>query len=383
MRKIAVFTGTRAEYHLLKNVMLGLQARPDVTTQVVVSGAHLDAHQERNLERMRQDGIAISACAEMLTAGGSPAGVCAAMGLGLIRYADVLERLRPDLLMLLGDRYEAFAMAAAATVCRTPIVHLFGGEITEGVIDEPFRHSITKMSHLHLTACEAYRRRVIQLGESPGRVITVGSIGVENIKGTRLLDAAETRTTLGLPPGAPYLLCTMHPVTLDASGAEQQLAGLFAALECFSEYSVIFTAANEDPEGPAMNILLQQFVARNRRRRFFSSLGQQRYFSAARFAACVIGNSSSGIIEVPSLHTPVVDIGTRQQGRLRAESVIHCSQEGESIRAAIALALSAEHREKAASTQNPYEKDGTVARIVDIAATWPLSGILQKSFYDL
>jgi UDP-hydrolysing UDP-N-acetyl-D-glucosamine 2-epimerase len=331
MRTIAVFTGTRAEYGLLKSVMQGIMRHDGCSLHTIVSGSHLGAKHGQTLDEIHADGIPVHDCAEMLLSSDSPAGVSAAMGIGLIRYADILARVRPDILVLLGDRFEALAMASAATLCGVPIAHIHGGEVTEGAIDDAFRHAITKMSHLHFTSCEAHRQRVIQLGEHPDRVFNVGSLGVEAIQTLDFIPEDELRRDLQINASVPYVLCTFHPVTLEAGQEMAQLDALLQALDTFPEYVVVFTGANADPGGNRINETLVKRAACDGRYRFFMSLGQRRYLSAAKHAACVIGNSSSGIIEVPSLGVPVVDIGNRQKGRIRTESVLHCEPESRVI----------------------------------------------------
>lgn len=384
MRTIAVFTGTRAEYGLLKRVMLGIMQKPECRLHTIVGGSHLSPEYGRSIEEIRADGIPVHDCPDTLQTDGTSIGVCVAMGLGLSSYGDILVRTRPDILVLLGDRFEVFAMAAAATVCRIPLAHVHGGEITEGAIDEVFRHAVTKMSHLHFPACETYRRRIIQLGESPDRVWNVGALGVENARLLPLPNEREIRELFNLEGEQPYILCTLHPVTLESETAETHCRSLLQALDAFPEYTVIFTGANADPGGLIINTLLQAHAASQPHRyRFFMSLGASRYLAAAKHAACVAGNSSSGIIEAPSLGVPVLDIGDRQKGRIRATSVLHCELEAKNIAIALREALRPEQREKAKQAANPYDKAGTAAAIVDIVAGHAGCIALQKTFYAL
>lgn len=381
MRKICVFTGTRAEYGLLRSVMLLLFKTPGCTLQTIISGAHLSQRHGHTVDEIIRDGLSIDEAVEILADGDSPGSVCAAMGAGLTRYAETLERLNPDILLLLGDRFEAFAMAAAATVCRIPIAHIHGGETTEGAIDEAFRHSITKMSHLHFTACEEYRRRVMQLGENPERVWNVGSLGVENVLSTPLLPESAIRAELGFAPDLPYFVCTMHPVTLEKAPSEAHVAALCAALDVFAEYGVVLTGANADPGGGEINRALQQYAAARPNSIFVMSLGQKRYFSAVKHAACVLGNSSSGILEVPSIGVPVIDIGNRQRGRHRASAVLHSDNEECAITRTLRTALSDAHREFARRAENPFDRPGTAAAIVSHVCDYPLNTLLSKHFH--
>ena len=382
MRKIAVFTGTRAEYGLLKGVFLGIMNRKDCSLHSIASGTHLDSRYGATIEDFLIDGIAVHDCADVL-ASSNPVGVCNTIGLGTIKYAAILEKSKPDLLVVLGDRYESFAIAAVATVMRIPIAHIHGGEATEGLIDEAFRHSITKMSYLHFTSCETYRRRVIQLGEAPKRVFTVGSLGVENALNMSLLTPKDVHDELGLDYGVPYMVCTLHPVTLTAVPAKDQVSCVLQALENFPNYAIIFTGANADPGGGEINDILRKHVANHTNARFFMSLGQQRYFSTVKFAACVLGNSSSGIIEAPCFHVPVLDIGDRQKGRERASSVLHCEQSSDAIINALSFALSNEYQEQNGIVSSPYDIPNTAKNIVDVIASYPLENVLCKPFYNI
>lgn len=382
MRNVCFFTGTRAEYGLLRSVMAHVRQRGNVRMSVIVSGMHLDDRYGHTVDEIVADGMPVDARVEVLAGGTTEISVCTAMGLGMIRYADTLARLSPDVVVLLGDRFEAFAMAAAATVCRIPLAHIHGGEATEGLIDEPFRHSITKMSHLHFTSCEAYRRRVVQLGEHPDRVFNVGSLGVEAVQSLALPDEHALRAELDLGE-SPFFLCTYHPVTLEDDNETVQMDAIFTALDRFPEHLVVFTGANADPCGARVNAMLRERGARDSRYRFHLSLGQKRYLAAARAAACVIGNSSSGIIEVPSLGTPVLDIGDRQRGRVRSASVLHCVPEADAIASALAVALSSGHSALVAEAVNPHDLPGTSEAIASVLEGFPLDGILKKGFFDV
>ncbi|MDR3175675.1 MAG: UDP-N-acetylglucosamine 2-epimerase [Desulfovibrio sp.] len=383
-RTIAVFTGTRAEYGLLKNVMRAVMARRDCRLRVMASAAHLSRAHGMSLDEIVRDGIPVHDAIPILDGADSPLAVCAAMGDGLKRYGEALNGARPDVLVLLGDRYETFAMAAAATACGVPLAHIHGGETTEGAFDEAFRHSITKMSHLHFTSCEKHRERVIQLGEDPARVWNAGSLGVENALSRKQPPEEEVRALLRLGPEQLYIVCTFHPATLEDADPERQCRVLLEALEVFSDYALVFTGANADPGGAAINATLAEYADKNSKRcRFFMSLGSRDYLAAVRYAACVCGNSSSGIIEAPSLGVPVVDVGSRQKGRERADSTLHCDVEPEAIRSAVARALTEEQKRLAETTANPYSTAGTAGFIAETLARHPLEHILKKHFYDL
>ncbi|QCP53483.1 UDP-N-acetylglucosamine 2-epimerase (hydrolyzing) [Trinickia violacea] len=384
MRTICIFTGTRAEYGLLRPLIRALAATQDVTVKLLATGSHVAESSGATWREIAGDGIAIDERIEVLMDSASESGVYTAMGLGMIRYGDAFRRLEPDLLVILGDRFEAFAAAAAATVCKIPIAHLHGGELTFGAIDESFRHAITKLSHLHFASTEAYRTRVIQLGERPDRVFAVGAMGVENIRTLDLFDKDEIDRRLGIDPQQPYFLVTFHPATLSPKRPEAQLNALLDALERFPDHTVVMTGANADAGGMAINRLLAARAAEHPGRyRFHMSLGARLYLSAARYAAAVVGNSSSAIIEVPTLGVPSVDIGPRQAGRVRGESVITCDDDTAHIVEALRRALSADFRQRAASASNPYDRPGTTAQIVDILVSHDLSDLLHKTFYDL
>lgn len=382
-RRVTVFTGTRAEYALLKSVIRGLMLCENCEARTLVSGAHLSEAYGHTVDEIVADGIPVDFTVDILSEDNSAQGVCESTGKGIASFGKIFSQHTPDLLVVLGDRFETFAAAVAAHLMRIPVAHLYGGETTEGAMDEAFRHSITKMSHLHFTSCKEYRERVIQLGEAPERVWDVGSLGVENILSTPLLPEAELRQALGLPFDMPYIVCTMHPATLEAQSPAEQVTGLCTALNNFPEYALVVTGANADSGGSEMNTILEQYVRTRAYGKFSLSLGQKRYFSALKYAACVLGNSSSGIIEAPSFRVPVIDIGARQKGRHRADVVLHCHPDAVSIKQALFTAFSESHRQRTRSSKNPFEQNGTAARIVEQIAHYPLDAILFKPFYNI
>ncbi len=384
LRTITVFTGTRADYGLLRPLLRRLAAEPGVRVTLLVTGTHLAASSGATWREIAEDGVPIDEYVEVLLNSDTDTGVYTAMGLGMIRYGDAFKRMATDLLVLLGDRFEALAAAAAATVCGIPMAHLHGGELTLGAIDESFRHAITKMSYWHFTSTESYRQRVIQLGESPERVFNVGALGVENACALERYARDEVARRLRLTPARAYVLVTFHPMTLCNDAPDVQLAPLLTALDQFPDYAVVFTGANADAGGMRVNQLLSEYVARQPERcRFFISLGATLYLSAAREAAVVVGNSSSAIIEVPSLGVPSVDIGTRQQGRVRSKSVISCALACADITAALHRALTPAFRQQAVAALNPYEQPGTTEQIAQLLLSWKPLATLSKSFYDV
>lgn len=386
MPKLCVFTGTRADYGLLKPVLKGLQDCPDTQLQILCSGTHLRPEFGYTVRTIEQDGFAIDARVDIGATGAAGSRhILRTMGAALAGYGEALGRLRPAWLILLGDRYEAFCAAVAATMHRLPIAHIHGGETTCGAVDESFRHAVTKMSHLHFTAAEPYRQRVIQLGEAPETVHNVGALGVQVLKETPLLDLAALGQSLGVALRPGFLLVTVHAATLDTRPASAQIAAVTQALARIGGRQFLFTKANADPGGEIINHHVQTFVEAFPERAFlFDSLGQQRYLSALKHAAAVVGNSSSGIIEAPSLKTPTVNIGPRQDGRVRAASVLDCGAEPNAILSCLQAALSPRMAHILRRSVNPYEQTDPAGRIVAAlrraAVTKPC---LQKRFYDL
>ena len=381
-RRICVVTGTRAEYGLLRNVLRGVADAPGAELQLIATGMHLSPEFGLTWHEIEADGFVIDTRVEMLLSADTATGVTKAMGLGLIGFADAFERLRPDIVVLLGDRFEIFAAAAAALIAGIPIAHLHGGETTEGAFDEALRHSVTKMAHLHFVAAEPYRRRVVQLGEDPARVFLVGGLGVDAILGLDLLDRTALEASLGFELGDKNLLVTFHPATLEG-GAAVQMRELLAALEARSDAVLIFTMPNADNGGRELISMVEDFVANHANAHGFTSLGQLRYLSCLQFVDGVVGNSSSGLAEAPSFRIGTVNIGDRQRGRLKAGSVIDCEPRRRDIEAALDELYSPAFRAKLASVENPYGQGGASARIVQVLRDHPLDGLLKKQFFDL
>ena len=376
-------TGSRADYGLLRWVMEGIQASSELELQLVVTGMHLASEFGNTWREIEADGFSIDRKIDTLLSSDSPAGVTKSMGLGLIAFADALSELSPDMVLVLGDRSEIFVAAAAATVACIPIAHLHGGERTEGAIDESFRHSITKMSHLHFVAAEEYRRRVIQLGEDPDRVILVGGLGIDSILRLPLLSPGEVEESLGLTFSERNLLITFHPVTLEPAAAEGQMLELLSALEPLAETSLIFTMPNADTGGRQLIRMVEEFVGQHSNAFAFTSLGQLRYLSTIRNVDAVVGNSSSGLTEVPSFKKGTINIGTRQQGRLRASSVIDCDPDRRDIGAAMRRLYSSDFQAALLNTQNPYGNGGASDAIVKKIESVGIASLLRKSFVDL
>ena len=385
MKKICVLTATRAEYGLLKPVIDKLAQVPEFDVRVAVTGAHLSPEHGLTYKEIEKDGIPIDKKIEILQDEDTPAAVSKAMGLALIGFAEYFAESNPDLLVVLGDRYETLAVCCAAMNARIPIAHLYGGETTEGAVDECVRHAITKLSHLHFTSTEEYRRRVIQLGEAPERVWDVGAIGVENVREVKLLARNELEEALGLDAGRPYAMVTFHPVTLENDTSEAQMKELLAVCDAHPEMEFVFSGVNADVGNRVIGRLIDEYISAHDNGIAFQSLGTIRYLSAVKYCEAVIGNSSSGLSEAPSLGVPTVNIGDRQKGRVRVDSVIDCSPTADGIEKALTLARSRAFREKALKTVNPYEGENTSDVIVEKIKESLLGGTidLKKKFYDI
>lgn len=380
-RKVCVVSGGRADYGLLYWPMREIAAAPQFELLLAVTGAHLAPEFGDTLATIERDGFRVDAKVEMLLSSDTPVGIAKSIGLGVIGFADALDRLRPDLLLLLGDRFEILAAAQAALIARLPVAHLCGGDVTEGAFDEAIRHAITKMAHLHFATNEPAARRLRQLGEDPRRVYSVGSPGIDYLMRTPPASDEELARETGLDLDRRLLLVTFHPATLGEGPALAELEELLAALaELGDDTQLAFTRPNADTEGRALALRLERFVATRARARLFAALGPRLYAGLLRRASAVVGNSSSGLYEAPSLGTPTVDIGDRQRGRLKAESVISCAPERGAIAAAIAEAL----RRGKRAVANPYGAGDSARRIVEILASIDdFQALTRKRFVDL
>ncbi|WP_294590982.1 UDP-N-acetylglucosamine 2-epimerase [uncultured Bacteroides sp.] len=383
-RKICVITGSRAEYGLLSGLMQAIKKDDSLILQIIATNMHLSPEFGLTYKEIEKDGFIIDRKVEMLLSSDTANATTKSVGLGTIGFADSYEDLHPDMIVVLGDRFEILAAVSAALFYKIPIAHLHGGEITEGAYDDCIRHAITKMSHLHFTSTETYRNRVIQLGEQPERVFNVGAIGVENIKSTSLLSKEDLEQNLQFELDNNTILVTYHPTTLEHSTAEEQCRNLLEALEVFSNCRIIFTLPNADTDGRIIMKLIHEFVEKHRERSIvFTSLGKIRYLSALQYLSAAVGNSSSGIIEVPSFGIPTLNIGDRQKGRIAADSVVHCGTSKEEIKGGLKRILSEEVKELAKNCKNPYYKENTVALILQELKSFSLEKIVQKSFYNL
>ena len=383
-RKICIVTSTRADWGLLSKVAKALSERSDVTLQIVATNMHLSEKYGSTWHEIERDGLHIDRMVPMAVDNDSAVDTVVAMSQCMDGMARTLSDLNPDLLLILGDRYEMLAVASTALILRIPIAHIAGGAVSRGAYDESIRHSITKMSHIHLTETEEYRRRVIQLGENPMHVHNVGAMGVYNIRHLQYLTRQELEDDLGTSIPEGTLLCTFHPATLETIAPRVQCENLLAALDRHPDNKVIFTYPNNDTNGAIIIELINAYADLHPHRvAVFPSLGMRRYLSALHCVAAVIGNSSSGIVEVPSMGIPTLNIGIRQDGRLAAESVTNCGVTVEEIDRGLTTVLSPENRIRCRSVKNPYEQPDTLQRIVDVVCNTPLDNIIIKPFHDL
>ncbi len=384
MRKVCIVTGTRAEWGLLSPIARELKSRPDVELQIIATNMHLMERYGLTVNEIQADGFEIDRRVPMDTADGSPESVACAMAQCLSGMAHAFASLKPDLVVILGDRTEMLAVASAAVTMRIPIVHLHGGEESQGAIDNSIRHAITKLASLHLTSTEVYRHRVIQMGENPDYVINTGAMGVYNCINEPVLPKSDLESFLKIPLTDKSLLVTYHPATLDGQSPATRFKALLDALDNTDHGSVLFTYPNNDAHGNEIIPMIQQYAAAHPGAvAAFPSLGMRRYLSVLHYIGAVAGNSSSGIIEVPSMHIPSVNIGIRQQGRIAADSVIHCGDSATEIAEAITFALSPQGRQLALTASNPYGSSDTLRKCVKAIAETPLNNLTTKIFHDL
>lgn len=381
-RSICVVTGSRAEYGLLKGVLEAIRVMPGLRLQIIATGMHLAPEFGLTYREIEADGFTIDRRVPMLQDSDTPAAIAKSMGAGLMGFGEALEQLQPDLVVVLGDRFEILSVVSAALVARIPVAHIHGGEVTQGAVDEAIRHAVTKMSHLHFVAAEPYRQRVVQLGEDPDLVFMVGGLGVDNIKRLTLLDRPELEAALGFALGPRNLLVTFHPATAEHDTSAVQMNELLHALETLDETHIIFTFPNADNGGRVMIPMIEAFVTRRPRAIAFASLGQLRYLSCLRWVDGIVGNSSSGLTEAPSFKIGTVDIGDRQRGRLKALSVIECAPEQGAIVSALERLYSPGFQASLSCVSNPYGDGGASQRIVDTLAAISLDGIIKKRFHD-
>jgi GDP/UDP-N,N'-diacetylbacillosamine 2-epimerase (hydrolysing) len=383
MRKICVVTGTRAEYGLLYWLMREIHSEASLELQVIVTGMHLSPEFGLTYTDIEKE-FSINKKIEMLLSSDTSIGISKSMGLAQISFAEAYEELNPDIIVLLGDRYEIFSAASAAMIARIPIAHIHGGETTEGAFDEAIRHSITKMSHLHFTGTEEYRQRVIQLGENPENVFNFGAPGLDNIYKLNLLSKADFEESVGFILGKKNLLVTFHPVTLEKNTAQDQFQQILDALDSLQDTHIIFTKANADTDGRIINSMIDSYVSTNSSKAIaFSSLGQLRYLSALQYVDAMVGNSSSGLSEAPSFRIGTINIGDRQKGRIKADSVIDCLPDSGDILNALQRLYSSGFQRSLLKVRNPYGEGGASIKIAGVLRSHILTHLLKKIFYDL
>ena len=383
--KVCVISGTRAEYGLLYWTMKKMDENPKIQLSICLTGMHLSPEFGYTYSKVEDDGFIIDHKVEMLLSSDSPVGISKSIGLGIIGFADYFEKLKPDWILVLGDRFEIFSAVSAAMIAKIPVCHCHGGESTEGIIDEAIRHSITKMSHLHFASTEKYRKKIIQLGEQPNTVYNSGALGIENINKTELLNRNDFENKINFKLSKLNFLVTFHPVTLDESySAKAQFIELLKSLQKIEKAKIIFTKPNADHEGRGIIKLIDIFVNKNKKRSIsFISMGQLLYLSAIKHCDLVIGNSSSGLIEVPSFNKPSIDIGDRQRGRIKSESVVSCEPTEDSISKSIKFALSESFQKKLPLINNPYDNGNSSSMIINKILETSKKNILKKKFYDI
>jgi len=382
-RKICVVTGTRAEYGLLYWLMKEINADKDLELRIIATGMHLSEEFGNTFQQIEKDGFNIDKKVDLSLSSDTELAISKSMGKGMIGFSDALDELDPDLLVVLGDRFEIFSAVSAAMIARIPVAHLHGGEVTEGVFDESIRHSITKMSHLHFTATEEYKNRVIQLGEQPNKVFNVGGLGIDNINKLCLLSKSAFEKDINFKLCKKSILVTFHPVTLENHTSELQFQELLDSISELNDTKIIFTKANNDTGGRVINRMIDSFVINNDNSVAFTSMGQINYLSALQFVDAVVGNSSSGLLEAPSFNIATIDIGDRQKGRIKADSVISCLPEKKHIDNALKKIYSNQFQELVKNVKNPYGEGGASELIFDKIKNFNLDNIIKKTFYDL
>jgi len=382
MKKICVITGSRAEYGLMSRVMRLIQEEPDMQLQIIATNMHLSVEYGETYKEIEADEFVIDKKIPILSSSDTTNATAKSVGTGMIGFADAYEELQPDMIMVLGDRHEILAAVSTALFYKIPVIHIHGGEITEGAYDDSIRHAITKMSHLHFTSTEAYRQRVIQMGENPETVYYVGALGCENIRQMQLMDKEELEKSLNFKLDRNTILVTFHPVTMENNTSEKHLKELLAAIDKFENLRMIFTLPNSDTDGQVIIKLITEYVAKNSHKAIcFSSFGAKRYLSIFQYIGSVVGNSSSGLIEAPSFHIPTLNIGDRQKGRIAAASVIHCKPERADIEEKLKVIMQPGYAESFKNIENPYDKPNTAYEIVQTIKKTNINPV--KKFYNL
>jgi len=383
MKKICVVTGSRADYGLLYWLMKDIIHDKDLELQIVVTGMHLSPEYGNTYREIEKDGFKINQKVDIQLSFDSQTSVSKSMGIGMIGFSEAFNELQPNLIIVLGDRFEIFSAVSVAMISKIPIAHLHGGEKTEGAFDEAIRHSITKMSHLHFTSIEEYRNRVIQLGENPETVFNVGGLGIDNINKLKLLSKTNFEKNINFRLGIKNILVTFHPVTLEKGTSKIQFQELLKSISELKNTKIIFTKTNSDPDGGIINKMIDEYSSKNNNAIAFKSMGQLNYLSALQFVDGVVGNSSSGLLEAPSFNIGTINIGDRQKGRIKAESVINCLPNKDSIDSALIKLYSDDFKKIINISKNPYGDGGASQRIIKIIKKTDLNNILKKTFFDI
>ena len=383
MIKICIVSAIRSDYDLLAPIIKKMNRDKDFEVKLVVTGAHMSPEFGLTYKNIEQDGIVIHKKIEMLLSSDTPCGISKSMGMAMMGFGEYFSENEFDVLMVLGDRYETLAVCCAAMNARIPIIHLYGGETTQGAIDESVRHAISKMSNLHFTSTKEYRDRVIQMGESPDRVYCVGAMGVENVMNTPLMSRDELSKSLDMDLCNPYALVTFHPVTLENNSSQEQITELLKIFDKLKCMQFVVTLANADADGRVINKMVEEYARTHKNVHVYASLGMVRYLSAIKYSECVIGNSSSGLIEVPSFKIPTINIGDRQKGRIQAESVINCEPNYDSMLRAINMAMSDSFKKNINNVVNPYGDGNTSEKVIEIIKQHKDKFNLKKKFYDI
>lgn len=385
MRKICFFTSTRADYGIMSRLMRKVSDASECELQIIATNMHLSPEYGLTYKEIETDGFHINKKVEMMLSSDTRNGIVKSMGVALLGFADALEDLKPDLAVILGDRYEMLAAAEACMIYNIPIAHIGGGDVTEGAFDDSIRHSITKLSYLHFANTDVARQRIIQMGEDPNRVFNFGGLGNDNILNESIMPKAELEESLGIRLDKDYIIVTFHPVTMEYNTAEIQIRLLLKALESYlNSFKIIFTMPNSDADSRIIADLIKSFVQKHPTESIAEvSLGKKRYYSALKHCSAVVGNSSSGIYEAPSFHVPTLNIGDRQKGRLRGESVVDVDATQEGITRGLEKVLSKEFREYVKTTLSPFEKPGTLDNMYDVLVRYPITDIKGKVFYSL
>jgi GDP/UDP-N,N'-diacetylbacillosamine 2-epimerase (hydrolysing) len=381
--KISIITGSRADYGLLYWVIKRMNEDDFFDLSIIVTGMHLSEKYGSTYKEIENDNFKINYKVKMLSESDSPRDIAKSIAKGVDKFSDILEKIKPDFILILGDRYEIYSAAIAAMCLRTPIVHCHGGELTEGMIDESIRHSISKMSHIHFTSTEEYRKRVIQLGENPKSVINCGALGIENINNLKLYPKRELEKKIGVRLNSKNILVTYHPVTLEKGSSDKAFKELLICLNSIKDSTIVFTYSNSDIDGEVINSMIDEYVSHNSNSVAFISMGQKLYLSTLKNFDLIIGNSSSGIIEAPSFRIPTINIGDRQKGRIKSKSVISCMPNQKEINQSIKTAFSEKFIKKIEKIKNPYDNGNSSQTIINKIKRIKISGILKKEFYNL